>query len=149
MKCVTCPRCLREWYGDDDPAGSDRLCSGCLSDLRAAGRDPDRGYGRGYLRKKREGVGLNYFLIYVLVLTGIDFILIGLTMIFPTQFGPITLTIGTVLFVLGSVAFRWMTWGSWWWAWQWQEIDWDTAKWPAMLAAAGLACIIASARLLV
>jgi hypothetical protein len=118
--------------------------------LRAAGRDPDRQYGIGYLRKKKERVGLNYFLIYVLVLCGIDLILIGLTMIFPNPFGPVLLVYGLVLFVLGSTAFRWMTWGAWWmWSWQYQEIDWDSAKWPAIAAAAGLVCIVASGRLFI
>jgi hypothetical protein len=150
MNSVKCPRCLRIWYSEDDAEGSDRLCSGCLSDLRAAGRDPDRQYGIGYLRKKKERVGLNYFLIYVLVLCGIDLILIGLTMIFPYPFGPVLLVYGLVLFGLGSTAFRWMTWGSWWiWSWQYHEIDWDSAKWPAMAAAAGLVCLVASGRLFI
>jgi hypothetical protein len=118
--------------------------------LRAAGRDPDRAYGKGYLRKNKERVGLNYFVIYVLVLTGIDLILIGLTLVCPDPFGVIMLVYGLVLLTVGSTVFRWLTWGWWpWWSWQYGEIDWDLAKWPAVAAGAGLVCTVASARLLV
>jgi hypothetical protein len=144
---VKCPRCLQVWYSDDDPEGGERLCSGCLSDLRAAGDRAHRAYGLRSLRKSHRSIALNYFLIYVLALAGLDVFVIGLTLLFPAIFGPVCLTIGLVLFVLGSVGFRWLTWG-WWWPYSFSEIDWDLVKWPAVAAAAGLVCLVASGRML-
>jgi hypothetical protein len=148
MNRVKCPRCLQDWYNDDDPLagakGSDSLCSGCLADLRAAGHDPEKRYGRGYIRKHREPVRLNVFVIFVLVLAGIDFILIGLTMIFPQPCGFVCALYGLILSSVGGSIFRWMTWGSWY----HRDIDWNLAKWPAMVAVAGIVCVVASARML-
>jgi hypothetical protein len=149
MNKVSCPRCLQVWLSEDEPRGSDRLCTACLADLRAAGRDADRAYGKGYSRKKRERVGLNFFVVYVLGLAGLDLIVIGLALICPQPFGAIMLVYGFVLFAVGSVVFRWLAWGWWWWAWTFEDIDWDLAKWPAVAAVAGLVCMVASARLLV
>jgi hypothetical protein len=151
MNSVKCPRCLKVWYGDeddDDPEGSQRLCSGCLADLRAAGRDAARDYGRLRLRKSKEPLTVNYFLIYVLSLAGMDLLVIGLAFFFPDLFGPILPIYGLVLFAGGCTVFRWMTFGFWSWSWYYHDIDWDLAKWPAVAAAAGLVCLVASARLL-
>jgi hypothetical protein len=147
MKSVKCPRCLQVSYSDEEPDGCERLCSGCITDLRAAGRDPERERGGRYLRKHRPPFAWNFFVIYVLALAGLDGLLIGLTFFFPEIFGPILLIYGLVLFAIGSMTFRWLTWGFWSWSWYHHEIDWDLAKWPAIAAAAGLVCMAASARM--
>jgi hypothetical protein len=148
MNEVTCPRCLQVWFSEDDPVGSDRLCSGCAADLRAAGRQPDRSYGRGSIRKKIRPI--DYFQIYCLVLAGVDVVMVALALIFPAQLGWVCLAYGVALVFLGAAVFRLMVWGTAsFWGDPFGNIEWEQVKWPVFAAAAGVICIAVATRLVI
>jgi hypothetical protein len=144
MNSVKCPRCLQVWYSDDERDGSERLCTGCISDLRAAGRDSRHEYGNP-LQKKRGAFALDFFLIYVLSLTGMDALLIGLAYYFPEPFVVILLIYAFILFGIGAIAFRWLASDFWSWSGGLQDVDWHLAKWPGIAILAGLVCFLAAA----
>ena len=81
MNAVTCPRCRQDWLSDDQPEGSERLCSTCVTDLHTASHDADALRSRPALRKQR--IALPYFRLYVALLMGIDLIVIGLALLLP------------------------------------------------------------------
>jgi hypothetical protein len=125
MIAVDCPRCGRTWYSDEHHAGRVRLCNDCADELRT---------------KRRPS--LFQWDVFTFTAAGmllLDVQLIVLAAIWPRVFGWFLLGYGLVLLAVGVVGFRVVALGHW----HLSDVDWEVARWPALLAAMGLACAAA------
>jgi hypothetical protein len=124
MVSVDCPRCGKIWYSDEDDEGATRLCSDCVDKLRR------RHHGTPFR--------LDAFAFATMALLVLDVILIALAHLFPDVFGGFLILYGLILFVAGMFGLRFCHRGHWYLT----DLDWDLARWPAMLALIGLACVL-------
>jgi hypothetical protein len=139
MNIVKCPRCEQVWVSPDEAAGSVQLCPGCRMRLDAlAGAAKEARRKKRRRKKPRRSLVVNPFAIVVAAFTLLDLALIVLSRLEPDPFRGVLLAYGLLLFGLGGVLFRLFAAGEWYLS----DMDWTVAKWPALAALAGLACVL-------
>ena len=121
---VKCPRCLQEWYSDEEDAGRVRLCSACADDLRR--------------NRRGSPVRLDAFMVAAAFSLAATVALILLGRLWPETFGMVLLVVGLLLFVGGLSGFRLVAGRQ-----HIGDVDWVVARWPMMVALMGLACVLA------
>jgi uncharacterized protein (DUF983 family) len=127
MIAVDCPRCGRTWYSDEHHAGRVRLCSDCADELRT--------------KRRRNLLQWDAFAFTAAGMLLLDVVLIVLAAVWPRVFGWFLLGYGLVLLAVGIVGFRAVA------SAHWSDVDWEVARWPALIGAMGLACATAYASL--